>query len=134
MLVLAPSLCCIFNTSISQCRFPKSWKIERVSPIHKDSSTEGRSSYTPISLLPVVSRLFQIICDQVFTYVTKKDFFYSEQLGFRQFHSVLTCLIKWTNDWNLNSDKGNFSGVIFMDLKKPSIRLYMIEDVELDLL
>ena len=124
MPVLAPSLCCIFNTSISQGRFLESWKIARVSSIHKDSSTEERSNYRPISVLPVVSRLFEkIIYDQVFTYFTKNEFFYSHQSGLRQFHSVLTCLIKSTNDWYLNFDKGHFSGVIFIDVEKPSIPL-----------
>ena len=142
--VLALSLCCIFNTSISQGGFPECWKIARVSPIHKDSSTEERSIYRPISVLPVVSRLFEnIIYDQVFTYFAKNEFFYSDQSGFRQFHSVLTCLIESTNNWYLNVDKGYFSGVLFIDLKEAfdtvdheiliaKLRLYEIEGVELD--
>ena len=33
-------------------------------------------------------------------------------------HSVLTCLLKCTNDWYLNIDKGKFTSVTFIDLKK----------------
>ena len=33
-------------------------------------------------------------------------------------HSVLTCLLKCTNDWYLNVDKGKFTSVTFIDLKK----------------
>ena len=66
MPVLAPSLCSIFNMSISRGCFPGNWKIARVSPIYKDGSTEDRSNYRPISVLPVVSRLFEkIVFDQV---------------------------------------------------------------------
>ena len=114
-------------TSISQGRFPGGTKIGRVSPIHRDSSTEDRSNYRPISVVPVVSRLFgKVVYDQVFTYFTKNEFFYSDQSGFRQCHCVLTRLIKCTNDWYLNADKGHFSGVNFIDLKKPLILLTTI--------
>ena len=61
MPVIAPSLCCIFNTSISQGRFPGSWKIAKVTPIYKDGSTDDRSNYRPTSVLPIVSRLFEKI-------------------------------------------------------------------------
>ena len=35
--VLAPSLAQLFNLSLSTGRFPDSWKIARVAPIHKRS-------------------------------------------------------------------------------------------------
>ena len=117
MPVLAPSLCSIFNMPISRGWFPGNWKIAKVSPIYNDGSTEDRSNYRPISVLPVVSRLFEkIVFDQVYNYFTENEFFYSDQSGFRLFHSVLTCLLKCTNDWYLNFDKGLFSGVTFIDL------------------
>ena len=75
MPVLAPSLCSIFNVSISRGCFPGNWKIARVSPIYKDGSTEDRSNYRPISVLPVVSRLFEkIVFDQVYNYFTENEF------------------------------------------------------------
>ena len=33
-------------------------------------------------------------------------------------HSVLCCQLKCTNDWSLKLDKGNFTSVTFIDLKK----------------
>ena len=33
-------------------------------------------------------------------------------------HSVLTCLLKCTNDWYLNSETSEYTAVTFIDLKK----------------
>ena len=33
-------------------------------------------------------------------------------------HSVLACLLKCMNDWRLNIDKGKFTSVTFINLKK----------------
>ena len=43
---------------------------------------------------------------------------YSDQYGLRQLHSVFACLLKCTNDWCLNIDRGNFTAMIFIDLRK----------------
>ena len=43
---------------------------------------------------------------------------YSHQSSFRRLHSVLTCLLKYTNDWYLNTENGKYTSVTFIDLKK----------------
>ena len=43
---------------------------------------------------------------------------YEHQSGFRLLHSATTALIASTNDWYLNTDKGKYTGLIFIDLKK----------------
>ena len=42
----------------------------------------------------------------------------ARHIGFRSMHSVLSCLLQCTNDWYLDIDKGNFTSVTFIDLKK----------------
>ena len=48
----------IFNTSIETSTFPITWKIARVTPIYKEGEKSEKSNYRPISVLPVLSRLF----------------------------------------------------------------------------
>ena len=49
----------IFNTSIETSSFPVSWKIARVTQIYIEGEKSERSNYRPISVLPVLSRLFE---------------------------------------------------------------------------
>ena len=66
----------------------------------KGGQHDDRSNYRPISALPVVSRLFEkLIYDQLYHYLDKNRYLVSHQSGFRSLHSVVTCLLKATNDW-----------------------------------
>ena len=57
--VISKSLTRLFNRSISQCKFPATWKIARVTPIFKDGDKGAKENYRPISVLPVISRLLR---------------------------------------------------------------------------
>ena len=56
--VIENSLAFMFNTSIETSMFPDSWKIARVTLIYKNGDRADKSNYRPISVLPVISRLF----------------------------------------------------------------------------
>ena len=76
MPILASSLSKLFNLSISIGQFPDSWKVIRVSPINKDGPTDDRSNYRPMSVLPVVARLFEkLIYEQFYSYLNENNYF-----------------------------------------------------------
>ena len=113
------SLVYIFNTSLETSQFPDPWKIARVSPIFKDGDKTEKSNYRPISVLPVVSRLFEkLVFSQLYQYLNDNCFINSNQSGFRELHSTATCLLKNTDDWYNGLDTGNLAGMVFVDLKK----------------
>ena len=117
MPILAPSLCQIFNLSLSKGTFLDSWKIACVKLIFKEGSTDSKRNYRPISVLPIVSRLFKkIIFNQLYSNLGNK--LYTGQSGFRALQSVLTCFPKSTHDWCLNKDAGKYTSTIFVGLKK----------------
>ena len=100
--VISQSLCSIFNLSINTGKFPDSWKTARVAPIFKSGEHDDRSNYRPISALPVVSRLFEkLIYDQLYNHLDRNKYLYIHQSSSRALHSVVTCLLKSTNDWYL---------------------------------
>ena len=119
MPIIAKGLSQIFNMSLSTREVPDNWKVARVAPIYKCGSSSENSNYRPISVLPVVSRLFEkLIYEQLYTYRNNNNLLFSGQSGFQSFHSVLTSLLKCSNDWYLNIDKGQYTSVTFIDLRK----------------
>ena len=87
--------------------------------IFKGGKLDDRSNYRSISVLPVVSRLFEkLIYDQFYQYLNKHKYLVSHQSGFRSLHSVVTCLLKGTSGWYIDIGNGRYTAMIFIDLKK----------------
>ena len=117
--LISQPLCDILIFSIYTGIFPDSWKTARVAPIFKNGERDGRSNYRPISILPVLSRLFEkLVYDQLYNHLDKNKLLYTFQSGFRTLHSIATCLLKSTNDWYVNIDNSKVNAVLFIDLKK----------------
>ena len=113
------SLAFLFNTSIETSRFPDSWKVARVTPIFKDGDRADKSNYRPISVMPVISRLFEkLVTNQLCQYMNDNGHFSCGQSGFLRLHSTVTCLLKNTDDWYNGMDLGKLVGLVFIDLKK----------------
>ena len=75
-------------------------------------------------MLPVVSRLFEkFVFNQLYEYLNDNCFINSNQSGFRELHSTVTCLLKNTDDLYSGMDTGNLAGMVFVDLKKHLILL-----------
>ena len=104
---ISSSLCRIYNLSMETGVFPDSWKEARVAPIFKSGNADDCSNYRPKSVLTVLSRLFEkLIYGQQYKYLVSNKHLYSDQNSFRHLHSVVSCLLKCTNDWYFNIDRG----------------------------
>ncbi len=57
--VIAPSLTYIFNLSISTGVYVDDWKRARVIPVYKTEDRTKCENYRPISILPIISKLFE---------------------------------------------------------------------------
>ena len=93
----------------------------RVTPVFKKGVKSDLKNYRPISVIPVVSKVFEkIVYDQLYQYLLVNDnkLWSSCQSGFRSLHSTLTALLEATNSWSVNIDNGFLNGVVFIDLKK----------------
>ena len=118
--LISDSLALIFNRSIETSIFPDEWKSARITPLYKKCGTRSDpSNYRPISIIPVVAKVFErIVYDQVYRYLTENKLLCCYQSGFRTLHSTVTALIEATDSWSLNVDRGFVNAVVFLDLKK----------------
>ena len=118
--LISDSLGLIFNRSIETSIFPDEWKSARITPLYKKCGNRSDpSNYRPISIIPVVAKVFErIVYDQVYRYLTEYKLLCCYQSGFRTLHSTVTALIEATDSWSLNVDRGLVNAVVFLDLKK----------------
>ena len=117
--LIAEPLCAIFNRSIETGIFPDEWKCAKVLPLYKHGEHRDMNNYRPISIIPVVAKVFErIIYEQVCAFLTNNGILSNYQSGFRCLHSTVTALLEATNDWAYNIDRGNVNSVVFLDLKK----------------
>ena len=117
--LISESLTLIFNRSINTGIFPDEWKYAKVIPIHKHGKRNCTDNYRPISIIPVVAKVFErIIYNQLSLFFCENRLLNNCQSGFRGLHSTVTALLEATNEWAYNIDSGKINAVMFLDLKK----------------
>ena len=79
----------VINQSLRSGIFPDQLKIAKVTPIYKKDDKKLIKNYRPISLLPVILKVFEtVICDQLNEYFTSNNLFSPQQYGFRKISST----------------------------------------------
>ena len=117
--VVAQPLTNIMNRSLVTGLIPFSWKKARVTPIYKDSDPLHPSNYRPISILPVVMKVFErAVQKQLLAYLKKNAILCEQQSGFREKHSTATATTEVTDFILKNMDQGLYTGAVYLDLKK----------------
>ena len=107
------------NLSIKLSKFPDECKIALLKPLFKKGSKLEAKNYRPISLLPLVSKIFEkVIFNQTQSYLDQNKIFYKYQSGFRQNHSTDTALSYLTDKIQRGFDDGLFTGMLLIDLQK----------------
>ena len=115
--IIAPSLTHIFNLSPETGIYVDDWKRARVIPIYKAEDKRKCENYRPISIMPVVSKVFErAVFNQVYRYLCENSLLSRFQSGFRPKHSTLSTLIQMCDDWLQNMDNSNLNCVVFLDV------------------
>ena len=109
---------CINDAIVGEHIFPDSLKFDDITPVHKKDETTNKENYRPMSVLPLISKIFErIIHDQLSEYLEK--YLRSILCGFRKVHSTQQhALFKLLQAWQEEVDKGRFVGTILMDLSE----------------
>ena len=87
--LIAPIVCNLFNASILEGYFPVVLKVSRVIPFHKGGNKKDIKNYRPISLLPILSKIFEKLMHcRLYSFLSSKKFFSNSQYGFLKGLSV----------------------------------------------
>ena len=107
----------IRDSSISIGTSPDELKIADIVPVFKKEDQNDKTNYRPISLLPLISKIFE-----KFLYQQIEDFsnkILSPKLcGFRKGHSTQHALLNLLKNWQKCLDKSGVVGTVLMDLSK----------------
>ena len=107
----------LINTMFIKCVFPHQLKLARVTPVHKKNDELTKSNFRPVSILTIISKLFErAMSTQLYDYFT--DIFHSYLSAFRSGYSCQSTLIALTEEWKKTLDENQYVGAILMDLSK----------------
>ena len=88
----------LINQSLFSGKFPERLKIAKVIAIHKKDETNVFNNYRPISLLPVLSKIYEkVVFTQLYQYLTTHNLLFDSQHGFRENYSTETATIELTD-------------------------------------
>ena len=118
MNIISEPLLRIWNEEIiGNKKFSSKLKWADMTPIFKKLETVTKGNYRPISLLPVVSKIFERIMDkQIGEYMEKYLSIYL--CGYRKGYSCQHALLVMIERWKNILDKYGYAGGILMDLSK----------------
>ena len=116
---ITPILTKIINTGYENNIFPDCLKMAIIKPIHKKDDQNDISNYRPISLLPILSKVFErAATDQLVEYLEKHKLLGKHQHAYRKFYSTVTCLVEATNYIYKLMDNKKHVALLSLDLSK----------------
>ena len=62
--LFAEQICCQFNESICYSIFAASFKLPNITPVFKVGSRKQKGNYIPISILPIIAKIFEKFTSQ----------------------------------------------------------------------
>ena len=116
--IVSEPLMCIWNEEIiGKRQFPSKLKLADITPIFKKLETVNKCNYRPISVLPVVSKIFERIIDKQ-TNVYMEKYLSPYLCGYRKGYSCQYALLIMIERWKMSLDRRGNSGGVLMDLSK----------------
>jgi hypothetical protein len=112
-------LCAIVNASFKTGTVPDELKIAKVIPIYKNGDKSLMTNYRPISILPILSKVFEkAMFNRLLNYLEKFNMLSPDQFGFRPNHSTYMPILKLSDIVTENFESGKYTIGIFFDLTK----------------
>ena len=108
----------LINKSIETGSFPSGLKTANVIPIFKKGDSTNLNNYRPISLLPVISKIFEKIINNQLTKVIDNGYIDHNQYGFRRGHSTEDAVLKFIDKLEKDIATKKHVVSIYVDVSK----------------
>ena len=113
---ISGTLAALFNVCISHGKFPDSFKIARVIPIHKKQDRCDVKNYRPISTLPNLSKIFETLLHRrLKSFLKSSKILHPNQFGFREGKSTELAVMNLVDRALPAIENKGFAICIFLD-------------------
>jgi hypothetical protein len=122
--LIAGPLTHFINSFVAVSSFPDAWKVARITPIPKSNNSNSNSNMRPISILPVLSKVFERLTHyQLVEHIDSQKLLKENISGFRKGHSTTTVLLDIRDDVLRAMKRGEVTLMVLADFSKPSTPL-----------
>lgn len=116
---LVPILTHLINLLFSTGTFPKLLKLSIVKPLHKGGKREDLNNYRPITLIPIISKIFEkCMYKRLVDFCNKYNIINENQFGFQKQKSTTLAAFNLLNTVLININDNNLTTGLFLDLSK----------------
>jgi hypothetical protein len=116
---LSPHLTILYNNAIDENRYPDPLKVTKLIELYKCKNKTDPANYRPISLLPIIAKIFDtIINSQLMTHLTTHNIISPTQYAFRPDSSTTLALQTIINNIHKNRKNKQPLLAIYVDLSK----------------
>ena len=106
-----------FNEAIESPKFPDLFKFANITPAFKQGSRNQKDNYRPISILPLISKIFEkLICSQISNHFD--NILSKFQCDFRRGYGPQHCLLLMIDKWKKVVDNNKIFGAVLTDLSE----------------
>lgn len=118
-LQIAPVLSYLINMSLESGCFPEPLKVTLIKPLHKKGCKTTLGNYRPISLIPVLSKIFEkVMLKRLTEFLDRHNIIKPEQYGFRKGKSTCSAAFCLINNIMNFMDKSKSVTAVFFDMTK----------------
>lgn len=110
----------LFNAMLRIGYFPTLWKVSTVIMVHKPGKPIHEvTAYRPISLLPIISKLFEkLLLHRMMSVIKQKSIIPDHQFGFRQEHATVEQVHRVCRVIRHSLEKKEYCSSAFLDIKQ----------------
>ena len=115
--ILCQPFSCLVNFLFETGKVPSSWKLGEIVPVHKKDCTLTKTNYRPITILPVLSKVFEkLVHSRLASHF--EDVYHNNVFAYRDYHGCDTANLSLTEQFKKELDNHKVISLVSMDLSK----------------